>query len=141
LHLLEAVAGGQRHFGAVLVDAGHQPAEARHPGDQRRDQLGIVGVRADVAEGVDERHVRQSDVADLEAATDQHPGAAARGVRGQLGQQAGLAHARVAGHQRHRRPAGLGPLQQLEKLGELAGPADEGQAGRGGHAGKYRAGQ
>ena len=139
LDLLEAVAGRWR-LRALLPGGGQQAAEAGHGGDQRRDQLGLVRAGAHVTEGVDERHVGQADVAHLEAPADQHPGAASGGLGRQLGEQAGLADTGLAGHQRHRRTAGLRPRQQLQELGELLGPADERRTGRIHHPGKYRAG-
>src|SRR4030095_11608817 len=118
---------------------GQQPAQAGQGRGQRRGHLGLAGAGAEVAEGVDERHVGEAHVADLHAAADQHPDPAALGPGGELVEQPGLADAGVAGDQPDRRPAALGPVEQAEQALELLGPADEAGGGCGGHAGKYGA--
>jgi hypothetical protein len=134
----EAVPGRRRRTlaGGHL---GQQPAQAGQGRGQGGGDLGLARAGAEVAEGVDEGHVREADVADLHAAADQHPDAAALGPGGELGQQPGLADAGVAGDQPDRRPATLGPVEQAEQALELLGPADEAAGGCGGHAGKYGA--
>ena len=81
---------------------------------------------AEVTEGVDEGHIGEADVADLHAAADQHPDAAAGGPA------ASSSSSRVlptpASRRSARRPAPLGPVEQGEQAVELFGPADEAPA-------------
>jgi hypothetical protein len=131
---------GRRGRPGVGGGLGQQPAEAGHGRGQGGGHPGLAGAGAEVAEGVDEGHVREADVAGLHAAADQHPDPGGLGPGGQLVEQAGLADAGVAGDQPDRRAAALGPLQQPEQAVELLGTADEAGGGRRGHAGKYGVG-
>ena len=81
---------------------------------------------------------READVADLHAAADQHPDAAALGPSTAsssssrvLPTPASPAISPTAGRPRS------GPVEQGEQAVELLGPADEAAGGGGGHAGKY----
>jgi hypothetical protein len=136
LHPLEPVARRCRRGGGV-PGAWQQQAETRHGRRQPVGQLRLAWPGAEVAEGVHKRHVRQAEVADLHAAADQHPHALRFGAGGELAEQAGLAHAGVAGHQRHRRAALPGPGEHAEQPAELGGAAHEHRAARGCHARQY----
>ena len=116
---------------------GQEPAQAGHSRGQQGGHLGLARSGAEVAEGVHEGHVREANVADLHAAADQHPDAAALGPGGELVEQPGLADAGVAGDQPDGRAAALGPAEQGDQVAELLGPADEAAGGCGGHAGKW----
>ena len=102
LHPLEAVPGGGAAPGRWPARAGAGPGWARPRPAGRPPRPRPAG--PEVAEGVDEGHVGQADVADLHAAADQHPDAAALGPGGELVEQPGLADAGVAGDQPDGRP-------------------------------------
>jgi hypothetical protein len=119
---------------------------------QLRQQLGQCGARLraqavgevdpalgevarDRAQRVDERRVRELGAAQLEAMADEHVGlgpvlvrACAR-ARLELGDQAALADAGLAGDEHERRSAARGALERRLERGELIGAADEDGAG------------
>jgi hypothetical protein len=68
-------------------------------------------------------------VAEVNALAGQHPRAARVGAIGQLGDEARLADAGLAGDERHRRAAVGGAIERGEKAGKLALAADELRAG------------
>jgi hypothetical protein len=122
-HGLEQVVPGRG--GGVVDPAG---ASGREQGAQRPRPLvdrgaQLLVVVGHLGEGRDERMERHRQVA--VGGAGQHPGPVGVGPLGHLGQQSGLAHARVGGHQHDARrarsrlaPAGQGPAH-------LVGPADQ----------------
>ena len=84
-----------------LAQLRHQPGQLPAIATQTaRQSRGVVD---EVAERLHERLVRHSQV--LIAAPSQHHGAFVIDLLGQFGGQAGLAHPRLAGHQRNPQPA------------------------------------
>ena len=116
---LEAVPGRGRRP-VVGGQLGQQPAEAgtaAPAGPPPRPRPG----GAEVAEGVDEGHVGEADVADLHAAADQHPDAAAWARRRRPA--AGSCRRRRRRRSARRPAARVGPVEQGDQAVELFGPA------------------
>ena len=104
--------------GEVTGDAGQQPGHA--VGAQVADQL---------AQHRGERRERQAVGAEFHAAAGQHPGPGRPRARRELAHQPGLAHARLAADQDHRRavPAGRGEGSVQDR--QLARAPDQDGAG------------
>jgi hypothetical protein len=111
---------GRRHRrGEGRRPPGQQRGEDRVP-RRRRGQLGLGRHRA---QQVHERQVRQPDVTEVDAVPGQHPHSPLGRVRGELIEQAGLAHPGVTGQQDRGGAAGGGPVDVRQQVGELGSPS------------------
>ena len=106
-------------------------AELREQLGERVARPGREGVREgravarDRAQRADDRRVRDLLAGQLEALADQDARAARARSRLELAQQAGLADAGLAAHERERRPAGGRSLERRSEHAELGRAADE----------------
>ncbi len=107
----------------ALVPVGKQPGE--HGPRRERVEQRPAGGRpgGGVAERIGQRKVRHG-VAEFGAAAGQDGEASLAGTRGELGDQAGLAHASVTADQGDDGPAGRRRLEHAEQMAELGLPAD-----------------
>jgi hypothetical protein len=137
LQLVQVVARGPAHEPG-RVDPGQEPAQSGRGRRRPGQQLGLLRVVGEPAQGVHHREISQADVAQLHAASAEHPHPAAPGPLAKCQQQPGLAHPGVAGDQHDLGPALLGPVQRRLELAQLDGPADERRArGLPSHARQY----
>ncbi len=101
------------------------PVAVREQARQHRARLdGLLDVRRRGAERVREREVRDT-VTDLRALAAQHGEAVAFGDLHRLGDQAGLADARVAADEPRHRAARRGVLQEAAQPGQLRVPSHQ----------------
>ena len=123
----QARLGGRLVVVAGLAEAGEDLGEraARGVGELLEGRVAGAGQRAQRA---DDRRVGQLALAQLDAVAADHADAVGAGRALELGQQAGLPHARLAGHERERRTAADGLGQRPAQLDELCGASDEGRA-------------
>ena len=104
---------------------GQQAPEHRARGDRVEHGLVRAGAGGRRTQRVGERQVRDA-VAQLGAPAGEHGESAARGPRGQLRHQAGLAHAGVPANERVCGAAALGGVvEQVEQAAQFAVPADQ----------------
>jgi hypothetical protein len=122
---------------------GHQPGDRGDGLDERVGQGGCFGGEA--AEGLAERQVGQGAVAEVQTVPDQDPVARVLGPVPQLGEQAGLADAGVAGQEHGsvgggRRAGGARQANEARQPVELSGSADQraSDIGDGGHVPHHR---
>ena len=118
-HLLPGQARPVRVRDRPFPALGQQPAQGR----ARAERVADPGGLARPAQRVGQRQVGHA-VAQLGALTGQHGEAPPGSQPGDLGDQAGLAHSRVAADQRGHRAARLGIVEQREQAAELAVPPD-----------------
>ena len=133
------VAGG-RSVGVVggVVQARQQRRQLVARGGRQLQQRGVAGPDQR-PQRADQRRVRQLAVAQLDALAAEHPRAVVARVARQLAEQPRLPDARLAGHERQRRAAGIGVAHGLHERRELVVAADQAAAdGGGGHLASLR---
>ena len=117
----------QSRLGAVLGLRG----DRREPGEERRDRRadrlgqGRVARAGERAQRGDERHVGQLALAEVHAVAGQHQRAAVGRLALELGEQARLADARLAGQEHDRGPLVGGLGERGLELRQLGGTADQ----------------
>jgi hypothetical protein len=121
LELVEAAAGGPTHRSG-RGDPREKPGEAGRGRRRLGQQLGLGGIVGEPTQGVHHREVGEADVAQLHAASGQHPHPAAPSPLAKCQQQAGLAHPGVTGDQHDLGSALLGPVQRRVELAPARRP-------------------
>ena len=141
LLLAEALEQRQQRLEQLgLGELARRPGAARavaQLGQQRRELAAGAGrelvedgiaVAGERAQDRDDRRVRQLVAAELDAVAALHARAALARLRGELGEQARLADAGLAGDERQRRAALGGVGQRGVELGELGAAPDQAAA-------------
>jgi hypothetical protein len=130
---------------ALAIGLGRLLGRDREPREQRGDRRahGLrerrVARARERAQRGDERDVGQLALAEVDAVAGQHERTGLNGSLLDLGEQARLADARVAGHERQRRPPVGGVDQRGLELRQLGGAADQARArDPGAHLGEVR---
>jgi hypothetical protein len=113
----------------ILVRRGRREAgeERRHGGADRLGQRRVAGAGERPQRG-DQRHVRQLALAEVDAVAGQHQRAALGRAPLELGEQARLADAGLAGQEHDRRPLAAGVGERGLELGQLGGAPDQARA-------------
>ena len=109
---------------AVRPGSGDPGQQRRHGGADRLRQRGVAGACERPQRG-DEREVRQLAVAEVDGLARQHERAPISRALGELGEQPRLPDARLARHERERRPAGFRVGERAVERRQLAGAADQ----------------
>ena len=106
-------------------EVGEQAGEHRAASGFGAQQRGAFRGRFQRVQGVDDRDVGQSELADLDACADQNSAAGRSGARGDLLEEPGLADPGIAAHDRQPRHTVGRRVEHRCQLGELVGAADE----------------
>jgi hypothetical protein len=108
-----------------LPELGQQAGQQRPPGPDQLVQRRRLQPPAQAAERLGHGRVGQRRLAELDAAADQHLPAAAAGLGGEPGDQAGLADAGLAADAQGQRVAAAGVGERRLETAQLCCPTDE----------------